>query len=170
MPGSFGISNGHFGKRAGFATGFGTGIFLGDFEPELDGFADVDESFRLRVSLTPATRQRGATNGKSFIGRNENHRIFHGATIMLRSGQIKFTSTSAISPIAEAGAQIFFQPARRAEVKRRRSEGGFKGDVVLPVGEIGEVIFADCFREEFQTTLLRNFQVLRCFRWSRWVV
>jgi hypothetical protein len=48
--------------------------------------------------------------------------------------------------LAKAGAQIFFQPARRAEVKRRRREGAFKGGVVLPVREIGEVIFADCFR------------------------
>ena len=40
---------------------------------------------------------------------------------------------------AEAGAQIFFQPG----------EGGFKGVVVLPVGVIGEVIFADFFRQIF---------------------
>jgi hypothetical protein len=31
----------------------------------------------------------------------------------------------------QVGAQIFFQPG----------EGGFKGGVVLPVGEIGDVIF-----------------------------
>ena len=40
---------------------------------------------------------------------------------------------------AQAGLQIFFQPG----------EGGFKGVVVLPVGEIGEVIFADWFRQIF---------------------
>ena len=40
---------------------------------------------------------------------------------------------------AEAGAQIFFQTG----------EGGFKGVVVLPVGKIGEVIFADFFRQTF---------------------
>jgi len=37
---------------------------------------------------------------------------------------------------AKAGAQIFFLP----------SEGTFKGIVVLPVREIGDVIFADFFR------------------------
>ena len=31
--GKFGISNGHFGERAGFAPGFGASVFLGDFEP-----------------------------------------------------------------------------------------------------------------------------------------
>ena len=40
---------------------------------------------------------------------------------------------------AEAGAQIFVQPG----------EGGLKGGVVLPVGEIGEVMFADGFRQIF---------------------
>ncbi len=40
---------------------------------------------------------------------------------------------------AEAGAQIFFQAG----------EGAFKGVVVLPVREIGEVIFADFFRQIF---------------------
>ena len=40
---------------------------------------------------------------------------------------------------AEAGAQIFFQPG----------EGGFNGGAVLPVGEIGEVIFAGGFRQSF---------------------
>ena len=48
---------------------------------------------------------------------------------------------------AEAGAQIFFQPG----------EGGFKGVVVLPVGEIGEVIFADCFRQIFADVRSRTF-------------
>jgi hypothetical protein len=39
----------------------------------------------------------------------------------------------------QVGAQIFFQTG----------EGGFKGIVVLPVGEIGEVVFADFFRQIF---------------------
>ena len=50
---------------------------------------------------------------------------------------------------AEAGAQSFFQPARRAEVKRRRSEGAGKGGGALPVREIGEVIVADGCRQSF---------------------
>ena len=41
--------------------------------------------------------------------------------------------------LAKAGAQIFFQPG----------EGAFKGVVVLPVREIGDVIFADFFRQIF---------------------
>ena len=49
---------------AGEASAFGCGlvprVFLGDFEPELDGFADVGECFIMRRSLTMATRQRGA--------------------------------------------------------------------------------------------------------------
>ncbi len=40
---------------------------------------------------------------------------------------------------AEAGAQILVQPG----------EGAFKGVAVLPVREIGEVIFADFFRQIF---------------------
>jgi len=40
---------------------------------------------------------------------------------------------------AKAGAQIFFQPG----------EGAGKGGGVLPVREIGEVIFADGFRQSF---------------------
>jgi hypothetical protein len=40
---------------------------------------------------------------------------------------------------AAAGAQIFFQTG----------EGAFKGGVVLPVREIGEVLFADGFRQIF---------------------
>jgi len=38
--------------------------------------------------------------------------------------------------LAKAGAQIFFQTG----------EGAFKGVVVLPVREIGDVIFTDGFR------------------------
>ena len=49
--------------------------------------------------------------------------------------------------LAKAGAQIFSQTACRAEVKRRRSEGGFKSVAVLPIREIGDVIFADFFRQ-----------------------
>ena len=40
---------------------------------------------------------------------------------------------------ADAGAQIFFQPG----------EGAFKGGAVLPVREIGDVMFADGFRQSF---------------------
>jgi hypothetical protein len=40
---------------------------------------------------------------------------------------------------ADVRVQIFFQPG----------EGAFKGVVVLPVREIGEVIFADGFRQSF---------------------
>jgi hypothetical protein len=57
MPGSFGISDGHFAERAGFAAGLGTGVFLGDFEPELDGFADVGQRFSLCVSLPVGTAE-----------------------------------------------------------------------------------------------------------------
>ena len=39
MPGSFGISDGHFGEGAGFSTGFLAGVFLGDLQPEPDGFS-----------------------------------------------------------------------------------------------------------------------------------
>jgi hypothetical protein len=41
--------------------------------------------------------------------------------------------------LTKAGAQIFFQTR----------EGAFKGVVVLPVREIGDVIFADFFRQSF---------------------
>ena len=41
--------------------------------------------------------------------------------------------------LAKAGPQVFFQPG----------EGGFKGVVVLPAGEIGDVILADLFRQIF---------------------
>jgi hypothetical protein len=41
--------------------------------------------------------------------------------------------------LAKAGPQIFFQPG----------EGEFKGGVVLPVREIGEVMFADGCRQSF---------------------
>jgi hypothetical protein len=81
MPGSFGILHGHFGERAGFAAGLGAGILLGDFQPEPDGFADVYERFRLRFSLAPAARQRGAGDGKPLLRRDENHRIFHGSKL-----------------------------------------------------------------------------------------
>ena len=42
-----------------------------------------------------------------------------------------------------------FFPSRLAEPKlqRRLGEGAFKGVVVLPIREIGEVIFADFFRQ-----------------------
>jgi len=89
MPGSFGISNGHFGERAGFADGFGTGVFLGDFQPELDGFVDVGERFRLRFPLTPAAGQRGTGNRKPFIGWDENHLIFHADRIVPNQIAIK---------------------------------------------------------------------------------
>jgi hypothetical protein len=51
----------------------------------------------------------------------------------------QITSAFATSPLPDAGAQIFFQPG----------EGAFKGVVVLPVREIGDVIFADFFRQIF---------------------
>jgi hypothetical protein len=46
----------------------------------------------------------------------------------------------------EAAAQIFFQPG----------EGGFDGVVVLPVGEIGDVMFANFFRQIFTGSPRRN--------------
>ena len=51
---------------------------------------------------------------------------------------LRLTEPRSVS-FAEADAQIFFQPG----------EGGFKGRVVLPVGEIVEVRFADGFRQIF---------------------
>lgn len=45
--------------------------------------------------------------------------------------------TAVSGSFPNARAQIFFQTGG----------GGFKGVVVLPVGEIGEVIFADFFRQ-----------------------
>ncbi len=61
--------------------------------------------------------------------------------------------------LAKAGAQIFFQAG----------EGAFKGVVVLPVREIGEVIFAGFFRQnsklfKFESIILlaRNDVKLLC--------
>jgi hypothetical protein len=47
----------------------------------------------------------------------------------------------------QVGAQIFFQTG----------EGGFKGIVVLPVGEIWDVIFADFFRQIFAGVGIQTF-------------
>ncbi len=54
---------------------------------------------------------------------------------------------------SDADAQIFFQPG----------EGAFKGVVVLPVREIGDVIFADCFRQIF-SLLESSLSRQRCAR------
>jgi hypothetical protein len=61
--------------------------------------------------------------------------------IFWRAGvrEVKRRERRASGSFAEAGAQIFFQPG----------EGAFKDGAVLPVREIGEVIFADSFRQIF---------------------
>ena len=89
MPGSFGRSNGHFAERAGFANGLCSGIFLSDFEPELNGCAYVGQRFVLGGSLTPATWECRATHGKTFLGWDENHRVFHGTKLVSTGGRFK---------------------------------------------------------------------------------
>ncbi len=53
-------------------------IFLSDFEPELDGFADVGQRFIMRRPLAMTTRQGGTGNGKTFLGFNHDNIILHG--------------------------------------------------------------------------------------------
>ena len=65
-------------------------------------------------------------------GQSESSRTIHALRLTLRA-----QPRSGL--FAEAGAQIFFQAG----------EGGFKDGVVLPVGEIGDVMFADGFRQIF---------------------
>jgi hypothetical protein len=62
------------------ALGFGLAprIFLGNFEPEFDGFADVGQRFIMRRSLAMTTRQCGTRNGKTFFGFNHDYLILHG--------------------------------------------------------------------------------------------
>ena len=67
----------------------------------------------------------------------------HGFTVgyylsRLRCFHLPMLACRAVA-LAKARAQIFFQPG----------EGVFKGVVVLPVREIGDVIFADGFRQSF---------------------
>jgi len=54
---------------------------------------------------------------------------------------------------ADAGAQIFFQPG----------DGAGKGGGGLPVREIGEVIFADGFRQSFAGVRDRHFHSRKVF-------
>jgi hypothetical protein len=65
--------------------------------------------------------------------------LTHGFTVgyylrRLRRFHLPMLTCRAVA-LAKARAQIFFQPARRAEVKRRRSEAAFK-DVVIPPNKI----------------------------------
>ena len=70
------------GKTSAFGCGFAPGIFLGDFEPETDGFTDVGQSFIMRRALTVATRQRGTGNGKPFFRFNHDDIVLHGGKIV----------------------------------------------------------------------------------------
>lgn len=49
--------------------------------------------------------------------------------------------------LAKAGAEIFFQTG----------EGAFKGGVVLPVREIGDVIFENLFRQSYASRSVGGF-------------
>ena len=66
------MSNRHFSQRSGFAFSFTAGVFLGRFQPELDGFTDVGECVLLRFPLAPAAGQSRAADGETFIRFDEN--------------------------------------------------------------------------------------------------
>ena len=86
MPGSFGtiqLNGDEFaGKTNAFGCGLTSRIFLGNFEPELDGFADVGQRFIMRRPLAVATRQSGTGNGKTFFGFNHDNIVLHGGKIL----------------------------------------------------------------------------------------
>jgi len=66
------------GKTPALGFGVAPRIFFGDFEPELNGFANVGQRFIMRRSLAVAARQGGTGNGKSFFGLNHDDLILHG--------------------------------------------------------------------------------------------
>jgi len=70
------------GETPAFGCGVAPRIFLGDFEPEPDGFADVGQRFIMRRSLAVAARQGGTGDGETFFGFNQNNIILHGWTIL----------------------------------------------------------------------------------------
>ena len=67
-------------KRA-FSFSFALRSFFGNFEPELDGSADVGQRFIMRRVLTVAAGQCGARNGETFIGFNHDNRVLRGEKI-----------------------------------------------------------------------------------------
>jgi hypothetical protein len=70
------------GETPAFGCGLTTSIFFGDFEPELDGFADVGQCFIVRRPLAVAARQRGTGNGKTLFRFNHDNMILHGGKIL----------------------------------------------------------------------------------------
>jgi hypothetical protein len=70
------------GETRALGFGFAPGIFFSDFEPELDGFADVGQRLVMRRPLAVATRQSGTGNGKTFFGLNHDYLILHGSKIL----------------------------------------------------------------------------------------
>ena len=58
-------------------------IFLGHFEPKLNGLANVGQCFVMRRTLTVATGQCGAGNGETFFGFDHDDLILHSFKIRL---------------------------------------------------------------------------------------
>ena len=72
-------SNGHefAGKTRTLCFGFALDVFLSDFEPKLDGFADVSQRFIVRRPLAVTPRQGGTGNRKTFFGFNHDYIVLH---------------------------------------------------------------------------------------------
>lgn len=60
-----------------FGLGLATGIFLGNFQPKLNGFTYIRQRFSVRYPLTMAPRQGGAGNRKTFLRFHHDHLILH---------------------------------------------------------------------------------------------
>ncbi len=70
------------GKTPAFGCGLAARIFFCDFEPELDGFADVRQRFIACRPLAVTARQSRTGNGKPFFGFNHDNMILHGWKIL----------------------------------------------------------------------------------------
>jgi hypothetical protein len=77
------------GKTRAVSLRLALSIFLGYFEPELNGLANVGQRFVMRRALTVATGQCGAGNGEAFFGFDHDDLILHGFKIRSAEMQIK---------------------------------------------------------------------------------
>jgi len=77
------------GKTRAVGLRLALSIFLGYFEPELNGLADVGERFVMRRTLTVATGQCGAGNDEAFFGFDHDDLILHDFKIRSAEMQIK---------------------------------------------------------------------------------
>jgi hypothetical protein len=82
MPGIRGIvSNRHFSRDGLFIGSRTERVFVRDFKPEPNGFADILQRFIAVAPLTPATGKRRTTGGKTFFGLDEQDFVFHGESL-----------------------------------------------------------------------------------------